>query len=197
MSNAKKQSAHRYIVGVAGPPASGKSTLSKKLCTLINNENGNEICDVVPMDGFHLDNTTLDKLQIRHRKGAVNTFDSDGFVSLVKSLQSATKPLPIPLFDRDKDAVIEDAKIIHLKHKILIVEGNYLFLNSEPWLRLQEFFNFKIFINPDIDTIKKRLIDRWLQHGHNHKDAQKRAFSNDIPNAEFVLKNSKDADLII
>ena len=197
IATAKEQSTKRYMIAIAGPPASGKSTFAEKLSILMNQQNKHQISDVIPMDGFHLDNASLDKLQLRHRKGAENTFDSHGFVKMIKSLHCANKPISIPLFDRDSDATLPDAKTISPKHQILIVEGNYLLLNSEPWSQLHEIYDFKIFLKPDIDTTKKRLIDRWLENGYNLEGAEQRALSNDIPNAEYVLEHSVGADLAI
>ena len=185
------------MVAIAGPPASGKSTFAEKLCDLINQHTESEISEIIPMDGFHLDNDTLDKLELRHRKGAVNTFDGEGFAKMVQTLHSASDSVNIPLFDRSIDAVVTDAKTISLHQKILIIEGNYLLLNAEPWSKLHQIYDYKILLNPDIDTIKTRLIDRWLDNGYELEGATKRAMSNDILNAEFVIQNSVGADLIV
>ncbi len=149
------------------------------------------------MDGFHLDNTTLDKLQLRHRKGAENTFDSKGFVEMIEAFHSSNEAISIPLFDRAKDATVPDAKTISAETQILIIEGNYLLLSTEPWTQVHRMYDYKIFLNPDIDTVKKRLIDRWLENGYNLENAKQRALSNDIPNAEFILEHSGGADLVI
>lgn len=185
------------MVAIAGPPASGKSTIAEELSILINQQSGSHISDVIPMDGFHLDNESLDQLNLRHRKGAENTFDSNAFVKMVKSLHDAKEAVSIPLFDRKSDATVPDAKLISTQQKILIIEGNYLLLDSEPWTQAHQMYDFKILLKPDIEIIKDRLIDRWLENGYDLEGAQKRALSNDIPNAEFVLKHSVKEDLII
>ncbi len=76
--------AGRYIVAIAGPPASGKSTLSEAVSGQINLIRGEPICAVVAMDGFHLDNSVLDARGLRLRKGAPETFDAEGFVRLIR-----------------------------------------------------------------------------------------------------------------
>lgn len=182
---------------IAGPPASGKSTFADKLSKTINKELGFDTSEVIPMDGFHLDNDTLDDLGLRHRKGAVNTFDAEGFAKMINELRSANGDVKIPLFDRNIDAVVPNAKTITSQQKILIVEGNYLLLNSDPWLKLHQLYDYKILLNNSLDTIKTRLINRWLNNGYELDSATQRALSNDIPNAEFVLENSVGADLIV
>ena len=185
------------MLAIAGPPASGKSTYAERLCDLVNQKSDLELCEVIPMDGFHLDNDTLDILELRHRKGAINTFDSEGFAKLIQALHDANNAVNIPLFDRSIDAVIPNAKTVSPQKKILIIEGNYLLVNAEPWVKLHQLYDYKILLNPDLETIKKRLIDRWLENGYELEGATKRALSNDIPNAEFVIKNSVGADLVI
>ena len=193
----KAQPTERFIVAIAGPPASGKSTLAEQLSSFINQQSQSEISDVVPMDGFHLDNATLDRLELRHRKGAEMTFDSTGFAEMMHALHSNKEPVSIPLFDRASDASIPNAKVISIETKIIIVEGNYLLLNAKPWSTLDHIYAYKVLLNPSIETITERLINRWINNGYDLEGAQYRALSNDIPNAKFVLENSAAADLII
>ncbi len=77
----------------------------------------------------------------------------------------------------------------------MIVEGNYLLINEEPWAELKKSWDQTIFINPGIDTLEKRLLNRWLRHGLDARDAKKRTLSNDLPNARYVLENSSDSDV--
>ncbi len=179
---------HRRIIAVAGPPASGKSTVAEKLGQQIPKS-----C-VVPMDGFHLDNDTLSEMGQRHRKGAAHTFDADGFVALVKSMQ-LEGAISYPLFDRTKDAVIPDANQIPAECETVIVEGNYLLLNTAPWNELKAEWDLSISLDVPIDILRERLIRRWLNHGFNNDDAVKKAESNDIPNAENVVQHGFEADL--
>jgi pantothenate kinase len=39
------------------------------------------------------------------------------------------------------------------------------FLKGTPWVELQGIRDKTIFINPGIEIIKKRLIDRWFGYG--------------------------------
>lgn len=197
VANAQASTGKRYIVAIAGPPASGKSTLAEQLSLLINQQAGQPLSEVIPMDGFHYDNDWLDQRQLRHRKGAEHTFDSKGFVRMVERLHLANEPVSIPLFDRDKDAVIPDARIISPQQRILLIEGNYLLLNAEPWSEVHALYDYRVLLNPGIEVLKERLIQRWLGQGYDYAGAQQRALSNDIPNAEVVLEHSGTADLVL
>lgn len=184
----------RFIVAVAGPPASGKSTISKKLCEIIAVKDPKSKPQIVPMDGFHFDNSVLDELDIRDKKGSPESFDITAFNALIENIYSENEIVSIPEFDRNKDQVVSNGKIVTPDNKIIIVEGNYLFLEEAPWNILMGFFDLPIFILPKTQILENRLIERWTDQGFSLEDAKTKAYSNDIPNAKFVLANSAYVD---
>lgn len=184
----------RFIVAVAGPPASGKSTVAEHLCNAIASKDKTSNPIIVPMDGFHLDNATLDEMNIRQRKGASNTFDADAFISLIEKIYSEEENVNVPEFDRSKDEVVDNGKSVTSANNIVIVEGNYLFLEETPWNVLMGFFDLPIFLLPKTDILESRLTRRWTDEGFSMEDAKTKAYSNDIPNAKSVLANSAYVD---
>lgn len=189
--------ATRFIVAIAGPPGSGKSTLADELSRRIAASCGETACAVVAMDGFHLDNAVLDSRGLRHRKGAPETFDADGFVAMMRRIADNDGPVSVPGFDRTLDAVVENVQLVDRKHRIVLVEGNYLLLAVKPWSDLLSLFDLTVLLNPGIARISERLVQRWILHGHDEAAARQRALSNDIPNAEYILENSVPAELTI
>lgn len=185
----------RFIVAIAGPPASGKSTAANNLCSALATINKDMNPIVVPMDGFHLDNATLDSKNLRHKKGAAETFNAEAFVALVQKIHSKSDVVQVPEFDRALDKVVDLGKTVTKSNKIVIIEGNYLFLEEGPWKQLSNFFDMSIFLLPKTKLLKERLISRWLKHGYPQKEAEEKAYANDIPNAKFVLANSAYIDL--
>lgn len=182
-------SRHRRVIAIAGPPASGKSTFAAEVVEHLDDAH------VLPMDGFHLDNDTLNARGMLHRKGAPRTFNGAGFVALVRRLQTPGD-LRVPLFDRAHDRVIPDAATIPADCRTVIVEGNYLLLEKAPWTSLRPEWDLSVYLDVPIEILRQRLVRRWLDHGFNHEDAVKKAESNDIPNAENVVQNGFEADLI-
>ena len=186
----------RFLVAIAGPPASGKSTLSKALRNYLN-----ECCDirsvVVPMDGFHLDNDCLDDLKLRHRKGAPETYDVDSFSRLLKRLRISDQSIHYPTFDRALDKVIAGSSAVYPEDQVILVEGNYLLFDEQPWSRLKPLFDFSIFLNTPFDVLQSRLIQRWLDHDHSPEEAKARALSNDIPNARRIHDRLLKADQVL
>lgn len=174
----------RTLIAIGGPPASGKSTLAGQLQMRLEEEG--YPCGLVPMDGFHLDNKILVARGLLSRKGAPETFDVEGFAALIRRLGSENE-LSIPLFDRGRDCVIEDAGHINAQHQHIIIEGNYLFLNDGVWQDLHSFWRLGVFISPPQKILEQRLIKRWRDNGLDDACAKARAMSNDIPNGKLTV----------
>lgn len=181
----------RFIVGIAGPPGAGKSTVAEAVAEAIGIG-----ARVVPMDGFHLDNAVLDTLGLRARKGAPETFDALGFVHLMQRLR-AGGDAAIPVFDRDADLARAGADIVTGTDKYLIVEGNYLLLEAAPWRDLAPLFDLTVFIDVPEAELDRRLVDRWHHHGKTALAARHWIDSNDMPNIRRVTQGSRTADIVI
>ena len=187
----------RAIIAIAGPPASGKSTLAETVVELICSESDSAVpqASLLPMDGYHLDNSILKSRGLLARKGAPDTFDADGFCRDVKRLSSARRELYYPRFDRKLDLAIANSIVIHPQTPVVVVEGNYLLLKSRPWSSLRKVFTATVFLSPALDVLRDRLMQRWKDHGLDPEAAKLRVVGNDLPNAELVLRESSEADL--
>ena len=191
----RSEGCQRFIIAVAGPPGSGKSTLSEQLAEMLRARSMQS--HIISLDGFHLENSILKGLGLLDRKGSPTTFDVLAFIQVMKRLAAYESDVAIPKFDRKRDISIEHASIVSTQDKILIVEGNYLLLNHKQWVELQDIWDETVFINPGMEVLEKRLIDRWLFYGMDNESAQIRAFRNDIPNAKNVIENSLPANILI
>lgn len=184
----------RVIVGIAGPPASGKSTLADELARRLNAQKC--VTSVVPQDGFHLDNAVLTERGHLPRKGAPHTFDGAGFVHTVRRLKERVD-VAVPVFDRSRDLAIAGARIVPADAEVVIVEGNYLLFDEAPWFNLAPLWTLSVQLHVPLPELRARLIQRWLGHGLSSAAATRRATSNDIPNAEAVFEKGLPADLTI
>ena len=81
--------------------------------------------------------------------------------------------------------------------KFILVEGNYLLLDEEPWSALCGLFDFSIFVDVPRSELERRLMERWRGHGKSDDDARAWIASNDLPNIERVLARRRKADLIV
>ena len=188
---AKAQGKGRFLAALAGPPGAGKSTLAAELVGLLGAG-----AKAVPMDGFHYDDAVLIARNARHRKGAPDTSDVQGFRHLLQRLRVEPE-VAIPLFDRDLEISRAGADIVGPQDCILIVEGNYLLLNEAPWPELAPLFDLTIWIDVPEAELDRRLTDRWAHYGKTQKEARAWIDSNDMPNIRRVTEGSRVADLTL
>lgn len=187
--------AERFMVAIAGPPGSGKSTLSGALHTELEARGVSSI--VVPMDGFHFDDIVLNARGHRARKGAPWTFDCAGFEVLLKRIKSMEPDIAIPVFDRSIELSRAAADIVDGTSRIILIEGNYLLLKDAPWDRLLPLFDYTIFIDVPEAELERRLIGRIQSHGFDLAHARSWIASNDLPNIRIVKANSVAAELTV
>lgn len=184
----------RKLIAVAGPPGSGKSSVSAALCSALRQ--AGRSAAVVPMDGFHLDNAILMQRGLLDRKGAPPSFDAAGFVHLVRRI-AAGEDVIYPVFNRDRDIAIAGAAHLPSDTEFVLFEGNYLLLKDAPWAELRPLWTQAIAIDTPREVLAHRLLQRWLDHGLPEAQAAARRDANDMPNADLVLANSLPADLTI
>ena len=187
--------AKRFMVAIAGAPASGKSTTSARLRDELTAMGEKAI--VVPMDGFHFDDSILNARGHRPRKGAPFTFDVAGFEALLKRIRAGEPDIAIPVFDRTMELSRNAADIVDGSARIILIEGNYLLLNEAPWNRLRPLFDYSIYLQVPIEELERRLVQRWLDHGFDMAYATNWIASNDLPNIREVIAKSSGADLTI
>lgn len=183
---------NRVIVAVAGAPGSGKSTLAESLVQALG-----PVAAILPMDGYHLDNAILDVRGLRARKGAPQTFAADRLIEDLARLRRDDAPVLVPVFDRTLDLSRGFAREIGTEQRVIVVEGNYLLLDAAPWDGLAPFFDLTLFLDVPESTLAERLVQRWLDHGHDAPAARARAEGNDLPNARQVIAQSRPADMVI
>lgn len=187
--------APRFMVALAGPPGSGKSTLSAALAGALE-ERGEKVA-VVPMDGFHYDDAVLRARGMADRKGAPETFDFAGFNVLLRRLHAREGEVAIPLFDRSMELSRAAAAIVGSDARLVLVEGNYLLLDEDPWRQLAGVFDLTIYIDVPREELERRLLERWRGHGRAAEAARRWVETNDLPNAERVMTRRRKADMVV
>jgi pantothenate kinase len=187
--------ARLFMLGVAGPPGAGKSTLAEALrAGLIAR---GETAEILPMDGFHMDNGILAERGLLPRKGVPESFDGRGFVDIVEALRHAEGEVLVPVFDRSRELAINAARAIPRETRFILAEGNYLLFRDAPWDRLDGKFDFTIFVGPAYAVLEERLRQRWIHYELPEDQIQWKLYGNDLPNGKRILENSRPADLTV
>src|SRR3954454_19207978 len=155
----------RAIVGIAGPPGAGKSTLAQAVVAAID-ELRPGTSAYVPMDGFHLADVQLARLGLLDRKGAPETFDDVGYAVLVERLRAdAQEIVYAPGFDRLLEQPVAASVAVSPAARVVVTEGNYLLLPSGAWPRVRAALDEVWYCHAEDATRVERLVARHTQFG--------------------------------
>lgn len=186
----------RTLVGIAGPPGSGKSTFADALTAGLN-KSGSCTAAVFPMDGYHYDDAVLQERGLLARKGAANTFDVAGFQQMLERLRRNDEPeIAVPVFDRQLELSRAGARLIPQSVDLLIVEGNYLLLDQSPWRDISPLLDVTVMLSVSEAVLQQRLIERWRTHNIPETEISSKVDANDLPNGRLVVSRSVAADFV-
>jgi pantothenate kinase len=182
------------LIGIIGKPGAGKSTLSKFLMAKLPKE----FVTVVPMDGYHLSNKVLKDLKRADRKGAPDTFDVAGFISLVKRIRTEqTQIIYYPIFDRAIEESIAAQGVVTSATKVVIIEGNYLLHDDGGWEVCNDLLDESWMVDVDDDKRISRLISRHIAFGKEPEAAKAWAKGTDEVNAQLIERGRSRADFVV
>lgn len=217
------QPSRPFLVAIAGPPGSGKTTVAAKVVELLNNSTSkqrvpsehdpkplsNETLAIsISVDGYHFSRKYLDTLPNREeaylRRGAPWTFDVDGIIGLVRRLKdSARVPLSgrsiikAPSFDHARKDPVEDDIQIPPEATVVVLEGNYLLLDVDPWREIGGMVDLRVFVEVDVECARARVARRHVQAGieATFEMGLERFDGNDAPNGDLIRNNLTQCDI--
>ncbi|MGQ4387851.1 nucleoside/nucleotide kinase family protein [Streptomyces sp. SAS_270] len=189
---------HRAILGIAGGPGAGKTTLAAHLVRQLNGDGPAWVAHV-PMDGFHLADVELDRLGRRDRKGAPDTFDAAGYAALLRRLREEDDDgiVYAPGFERVLEQPVAGAIAVPRTARLVITEGNYLLLREGAWARVRAQLDEVWFCELAEEERIRRLVDRHEEFGKDHDTAVAWALGTDQRNADLVAATRERADLVV
>lgn len=198
MTKRRQKMNRPLIVFLAGPPAVGKSTLAAYLERLSEENSDVTPLETVGLDGFHYSNQYLKEhflepdVSLYSIKGAPETFD-------IKTLRRKLKEqrdwhvTAWPYYDRNCHEPREDW--IRVDRDIVLLEGNWLLLDEEPWQDLKEFADLTVSIKAEPEQLKERLIERKTAGGSSREEAEAWYDHTDGPNIARYLEHTQKADV--
>ncbi|MDP9999396.1 MULTISPECIES: nucleoside/nucleotide kinase family protein [Pseudarthrobacter] len=190
----KLDGGRRILLGITGAPGSGKSTFAARL----QQEFGPDLAVVVPMDGFHLGNAIIDGTPLRQRKGAMDTFDVGGYLSLLQRLVRRDESVVYaPEFRRTLDEPVAASIAVPAAVPLVITEGNYLLADTPEWKQVRAQLDEVWFMDTPAALRLARLADRHVEFGMDRAAAQAWASGPDEANAVLIDAMRQGADRII
>ena len=188
----------RLLVGITGAPGAGKSTLAAALTGAVTARSGLPAAQI-PMDGFHLANSELERLGLADRKGAPATFDGYGFVHLLRRLHTAdpTEVVYAPTFSRLLNESIGSAVPVPADIRVVVVEGNYLLLPDPPWSAVRDLLDLVLYLEVDDEVRYSSLLDRHLARGLDGSAAHDWVVRSDEANARLIAGTRERADVVL
>ena len=179
-----------FLIAIAGPTSSGKTTLAQKLQAKL----GKNICIIISQDNYYKDHPHL---SISSRK-KINFDDIKAFdlKLLGKQLEALKhrKVILSPKYDFVRSRRLKKALKIETK-PFVIVEGLIPYLKK----RLRNLFDYKVYIEASNGVCLARRIKRdTRERGDTIETVCLRYFNDVLPmQKKYVEPQKKWADLII
>ncbi|MFE5791857.1 nucleoside/nucleotide kinase family protein [Streptomyces sp. NPDC056503] len=188
------RSGRRRVLGLAGPPGAGKSTLAARLVERLDG-----LAVLVPMDGFHLAGAELERLGRAERKGAPDTFDVAGYAALLARLRAPEPGTVVyaPAFDRALEEPVAGSVPVPPGTPLVVTEGNYLLHDAGPWASVRPLLDEVWYLDlPDALRVP-RLVARHIAFGRARPEAEAWVSRSDESNARLIARNRDRADRVV
>ena len=199
LTELQKHQNRRILAFLAAPPATGKSTLLQFLERLTQEQDDMTRIQTFGMDGFHHPNRYLEthtilrdgvEIPLKSIKGAPETFDVARLAAKLRAAKEGATPFPV--YDRRIHDVVPDALTVDAE--ILLVEGNWLLLDEEPWQGLRTLADYRLRIDADPALLRARLIARKVQGGLSEAEATAFYEASDAANVLCFAAHAGAAD---
>jgi pantothenate kinase len=183
----------RRVLGIAGGPGVGKSTLAQQLAAELG-----PVAAYVPMDGFHMKHAKLEALGTAVDKGMPHTFEGAAFADFLSRLKAATGDMSGPGYSSKIEDVVDDAFTVPAATRLLVVEGNYLLLATAPWWQVKPLLDRAVFIEVPRETVRARLMKRHAEEGLFTEERNRAHIERvDLVNYDTVMRSKPRADIAI
>jgi len=203
----------RGLVGIAAPPAAGKSLFTAWLAAVAQAAGYCEFA-FLSLDGYHLPNAILDSrtamdggarcpqraqggATLRELKGTPETFDAVRLLADLRALNGGRAEKLLPAYSRELHDPVENAVRVGPEISWVFVEGNFLFMDESPWREIRGLFDRRIFIDADEELLCKRLASRHALAGRDAAWAAAHFARTDGPNIRRAKSSARFAEVVL
>ncbi len=196
----------RLLVGISGLPGSGKSVTAATLARVLDilgRERGDRAIHL-SLDGFHRPNAWLEThtgldhdghlVVLRQIKGAPPTFDAEAAAQRLARVRAGEGAVSFPVYSRALHDPIPDAITVTAAHRLIVFEGNYLFLDLPPWRAVRALFDVRLFVETPAPARIHNLRERHLRGGKTAAETE-RQIAVDERNAAVIAASACYADI--
>jgi pantothenate kinase len=139
----------------------------------------------------------LRRLGLANRKGALPTFDGAGFVRLLERIAAREDLVYAPAYSRVVHESIGGVIPVPASARLIVAEGNYLFVPDAPWSRARPLFDLAIYLDMADGPRVDGLIARQRSFGLDEEAARDWVYRSDEANARLIATTRPYADVVL
>ena len=202
-----RQTPGRFLVGVAGVPASGKSVFAALMARVLAVLRPPVGVAVIGLDGYHYANAHLrshpapaaepEPGPLQLYKGAHFTFDVRRLVADLRRIRQARDPVALPAYDRTIHDPVDGRILVRPDERLILLEGNFLLYRSDGWQAVGDLLDLSVFLDLPPGANRQPLLARHRRGGRTHADALRHYRRVDVPNTHLALSTRRHADLVV
>ncbi len=195
----------RLLVGISGLPGGGKTVTAATLARVLDilGRDRDEHAIHLSLDGFHYPNAWLEThtgpdhdgniVTLRRIKGAPITFDAEAAVRLLTRVRAGDPVVRFPVYSRILHDPVPDAVEVTPQHRVIVFEGNYLFLDESPWPKMRELFDVRLFVETPEPARLHNLRERNRRGGKSPEESERHIQTVDQRNAQLIAPSARYA----
>lgn len=182
----------RILIGIAGPPGGGKTTLARALCDATGFAHA-------PGDGFIIPESYTDTDGTHHDRGTVSGFDTAAYAALLRALiqNHQVADVSVPNYLHTQDGTGADAWVVPAGTCGVITECNFLGSAAHGWPEVRAHIATLVHLEETWEVCRPRLMERQLAKGRTPDQAAARVDAHDRQNFDEATRAAAGADLMV
>ena len=181
----------RFVLGIAGPTGSGKSTMVALFDAFAKQSEFSFSLRTLGIDAFHFPEAYLKSHatadgSLKEWKGRFDSYDVPKLVEVLDKFRSGDA-VELPTYSRRTHEPVEHAVSVKEKNALLIVEGLWLLYQKSGWETIGPRLDHSIFVEADEEAVRAAVVERHMRGGRTREDAEQ--YYDRVDKRDFELVN--------